>query len=432
MKNKFNFDALFDDKRFTVAISLLLAVLTWLAVITVVDPNRTDAYPVPIDFEYNATAYTSQGLDIVVKPNKTIKVGVSGDGSVLGGLSANDILVYPDYSAVKGPGTYTLKLKITPKDSTKKYTITGPVDQVVEVTFDKVVSKKFAVTVLASGIQTPDGYYMDQAVPAPTEVTLTGPEVDMNRVEKVVANIVMNEERTESAIASAKLQYLDINGKPIEGTYITADVDQVEVTIPILKEKELPLVLEYTGVPAGYDPAQLGAKLSETKIRVAGPADQLDALESITAGYIDLAKFKLGETVTCAIELPDGLRNVDNLQEVTVSFETIGYSTKMVYVTQLSTVNVPTGVRITFPNERINGVVLIGDQKELEALDAANVVAQIDASAGNISVSNGQQNMPVKILVPSTKTVFAVGSYTVLCDIETTAAASSSTAQKGS
>ena len=46
------------------------------------------------------------------------------------------------------------------------------------------------------------------------------------------------------------------------------------------------------------------------------------------------------------------------------------------------------------------------------------MVAQVDASAGNINVSKGQQSMPATIVVPGSDTVFATGSYEVLCDID--------------
>ncbi|MFQ9679756.1 MAG: hypothetical protein ACLRZH_06315 [Ruthenibacterium lactatiformans] len=36
----------------------------------------------------------------------------------------------------------------------------------------------------------------------------------------------------------------------------------MEVTIPVLKLKEVPLKFEFSNVPAGYDPAELNASIS--------------------------------------------------------------------------------------------------------------------------------------------------------------------------
>ena len=47
------------------------------------------------------------------------------------------------------------------------------------------------------------------------------------------------------------------------------------------------------------------------------------------------------------------------------------------------------------------------------------MVAQLVASASYINGSKGQQSMPVTLVVPGSSTVFATGSYEVLCDIDT-------------
>ena len=423
MKNrngKFSLSALFDNRRFTAIFSLVLAILIWIVVIVVVDPDTSKDISVPVDFAYNSTAYESLGLDIVEKPTQNITVHITGDGSVLGGLTANDLLVYPDYSVVKDAGEYQLTLQIKKTDATKRFTITSPVEQTITVRFDKVVTQKFTVTVNVTGVQPADGYYMDIASAAPGEVTLSGPEDEMSRVDKVVANVELNEVRSESAIVTAKLTYLDANGDPLLDSYITADAEQVEVTIPILKVRELPLQLDFANVPSGYDPAVLGAQMSENTVRVAGPAATVDSLKSISVEPVDLTTFRLGERQTRKLTLPDGVRSIDGLTEVTVSFDTTGYAVKTIAVSQLRVINEPKGVTVTFSQDKLYNVTLVGERSELDALAATGVVAQVDASA--VSITRGQQNISAQIIVPSTKTVFATGSYTVLCNINSDSA----------
>ena len=53
--------------------------------------------------------------------------------------------------------------------------------------------------------------------------------------------------------------------------------------------------------------------------------------------------------------------------------------------------------------------------ERLPGLSASSVVAQIDAQ--DIQVSVGKQNLTVQIYVPAASGVFAVGSYTVECNI---------------
>ena len=412
------------DKRVLALFSLLVAFFMWFVVISVVDPNQTVTVRyVPVNLEYNSAAYESYGLGIVEKPNMTVNVRVTGDGSVVGGLEAGDLLVYPDYSSVTGVGTYTLRLIVRRADTSiaaQQYEIEGIVsNNYITLTFDEMATKTFPVTVNVIGVEPAEGYFVDTPVASPAEVTLRGPESQMSQVDKVVANVALSGQRTESALATAQLEFWDKDGNVLTDTHITTDTEQVEVTIPVLKMKEVPITFEYTGVPQGYDTSVLGAQLSQETILIAGPAERVDALESVSAGFVDLTKFKLGETVTLSITLPEGIRNLDALQSVDVTFDTYGFATRTVTVSHITVLNAPSDTTVTVTTRRLSDVTLVGPEDELDALSEANVVAQVDASASNINVSKGQQSMPVTIVVPGSSTVFATGSYEVLCDIDT-------------
>lgn len=412
------------DKRVLALFSLLVAFFMWFVVISVVDPNQTVTVRyVPVNLDYNSAAYESYGLGIVEKPNMTVNVRVTGDGSVVGGLEAGDLLVYPDYSSVTGVGTYTLRLIVRRADTSiaaQQYEIEGIVsNNYITLTFDEMATKTFPVTVNVIGVEPAEGYFVDTPVASPAEVTLRGPESQMSQVDKVVANVALSGQRTESALATAQLEFWDKDGNVLTDTHITTDTEQVEVTIPVLKMKEVPITFEYTGVPQGYDTSVLGAQLSQETILIAGPAERVDALESVSAGFVDLTKFKLGETVTLSITLPEGIRNLDALQSVDVTFDTYGFATRTVTVSKITVVNAPSDTTVTVTTRRLSNVTLVGPEDELDALSEANVVAQVDASASNINVSKGQQSMPVTIVVPGSSTVFATGSYEVLCDIDT-------------
>ena len=54
-------------------------------------------------------------------------------------------------------------------------------------------------------------------------------------------------------------------------------------------------------------------------------------------------------------------------------------------------------------------------RKEIEELSADSVVAQIDCQS--ISLTVGQQTIPVTIQIPSSTRIFATGSYTVQCEV---------------
>ncbi len=428
------FDRLFASKRFTLIISLAAAVVLWMVVVTL-QPNSEDFITgVPVDLETNSLAYTSQNLDIIDRPQTAVTVKVRGDGSTLAGLSASDIIVYPDYSTVTGPGTYTLNLEVRKSAgglSSRNWEIDSITSEgTIELTFSQMSTKQLPINVNVSGAQPADGYYVDaQPVVVPDQVTIRGPEDEVSRVVRVEAAVTLEDEldRTQ-LIPNVPLVYLDENGEQVPADNLSADVSEVEVTVNVLKLAEVPLQLEFTGVPAGYDTSQLNATLSQSTIRVAGPTDQVDALEYITAGYVDLSQFTLGEPVTVDVMVPDGLRNVDDVQQVEVTFDTYGFTTRTVSIgaDQIRAVNVPADTTVNITTTRLNNVTLVGLASELDALTEADIIAQVDASPENISVLKGQQSLLARIIVNNATSVFATGSYEVLCDIDTTGTAAGS------
>lgn len=420
--NESKFEHLFANRRFSAAFALLMAILLWVVVITLQPNTEKEITNIDVNLDYNSASYTGKGLDIVDRPDVKVRVKVKGDGTDVLNISAADLMVYPDYTTVTGEGTYTLKLeaKINGTSLSRNVDIEKVIPDTITLDFDKIATKKFPIQVSVTGLEVGNGYYADTPTARPGEVTLRGPESEINRIEKVLANVAVEGERTDPLLAPSELEYLDKSGNPVDSEYITADVEQVEVEVPVLKMKEVPLTFEFTGVPAGYDPSQLSYTMSQNTIRVAGSQEQVDALESISAGIIDLTTFVPGTPITLNITLSEGLRNVDSLQTVTVEFDTRGYTTKTVSVTDIRVINASSGVTVTPTTQRINSVTLVGLETELETLSSDSVVAVVDASSDNlVNMKKGQLQMNARILVPGAKSVFATGSYTVLCDINT-------------
>ena len=119
-----------------------------------------------------------------------VQVQADGNGTLIGKLSSSDIMVYPVYNGVQGAGKTTLRLeaRITNTDYTNvgiKLTVLSP--QTVDVVFDTVGEKTLPVTTDTSGITIADGFTLNRIATTPTEVTLTGPTSELDKISEVVA-----------------------------------------------------------------------------------------------------------------------------------------------------------------------------------------------------------------------------------------------------
>lgn len=421
---KMDLQKILNSRLFNMFLSLVIAVVAWVIVVTTVYPEGEQVIKsVPVNFQYNSSAYTASGLDIVSAPAMTVDIRVRGKRSYINNLSADNFLVYPNYTPVHGAGEYQLKLQIKVQDnnweSSQATIVNDKSLPEATVVFDTVITKSFAISTDTSGLQIADGYIFDKAQCSPTEVTLKGPEGEISKVDKIIAPVYVEGERKESVTQSSTLIAVDENGKKLDLKYVSFSSEIAEVTLSIQQRKELPLKVEFTNVPSGFDISTLQnrVKLSKTSLTVSGDSRKLDGLSELVVAYFDVSTFALDKIYTMPISLPTGIKNQENISTIDITFDYTGLAEKTVSVKDIRTANVPENYQVTPRSKKVNNVTLIGPEEELEALTESAVIAQINSE--DLQLSAGVMNVPVRILVPGSPNIFAVGSYTVECEIST-------------
>ena len=140
---KFKLNNLFESNRFTLFFSFVLAVFIWVVVVTFFSTDaRTTIKNVPINVDYNAT-YQNLDLDIIDMDIATVDVTVAGPRSVIGNLTKDDIIVYPQFSNVRVAGKYDLPLNAVKTTSIMEYQIESLSSYQVTARFDSVIEKNF-------------------------------------------------------------------------------------------------------------------------------------------------------------------------------------------------------------------------------------------------------------------------------------------------
>ena len=416
---KFKWEKLWGDRRFLLLLSLGIAVLLWLYVTMSVMPNTsTTLSGVPVDFDYDSAKYTTLGLDIVNEPSYTVDLSLSGDGSVLGAARASDFVVYPDYSSVKGAGSQTLNLNVKIVNPDLESRVTATIDRgrrTVDVVFDTILTKTLPVTVETGGLHIAEGYSLNRVSSSPSEITITGPSTEVSQVTAVVAPLSMEGELSESQLVQVPLEMRDANGKTLDLPYTTMEDDIVDVTVSVYKQVELPLVVNFINVPSYFDVNTLQYSLSQETLLVSGPERVVNNLTELSVGSFDLSTFSLDKDYQMNVELPDGIVSNENVSSVTLSFDTTGMSERSFNVSQISVINVPANYQVEVTTKRLNNVVLVGPEEDLEQLSAGSIEARINAE--DLQVAVGTQTVAVQIQVPSNPRVFAIGTYTVTCNI---------------
>ena len=322
---------------------------------------------------------------------------------------------------MRGAGEYELSLVVKVQDNNWESNQASILNDknlpTVSVVFDTVITKTFAITTDTSNVQIADGYIFAGAQCSPSEVTLEGPEGEIDKVDKIVAPLYVEGARSESVTQSSTLVAVDSSGQKLDLKYVTFSTEISEVTLQVQQRKELPLRIEFTNVPAGFDITNLENRLtlSEETLVVSGDSRRLDGLTELTVAYFDLTKFTLDKIYSVPITLPDGIRSQENISSITATFDYTGLAQKTISVTDIRTANIPENYTVTPNSRRVNNVTLIGPAEELDALASGSVIAQINGE--DLQLSAGVMNVPVRILVPGSPNIFATGSYTIECQV---------------
>ncbi|MDO4565811.1 MAG: CdaR family protein [Oscillospiraceae bacterium] len=408
--------ALFRNKTFLIFFSLALAVVCWAAVVLTVSPETTRAINnIPLTMADSST-YAALGLDIIEREEVRVSVSVRGERSVVGALDASSIIVTPDVSSVSAAGVYEVALNAQKADASADFVIESVNPERISLTFDAALSSKFAVTAEISGLTPAEGLVAETAVVSPTEVTVSGPELEVERVASVAAVVEVNATLSESLRRTVTLVARDENGNDITGGSLRIEPATADVTVPILKRGMLQLDIGFTNVPEGFDTSSLRYTLSHTEIPIAAAAATIDNLRTRTVGYIDLTTFDIDETYVFDIQLSSGTVNIDNITQVSVSFSDDNFGSKLVNVTDIRVENAPSNYEVEVLSQQINSVTVIGRSEDVENVLAGSVVAIVDMNTLG-GIESGEFNVPVSFVVTSNSTTWVAGVYSVLVQI---------------
>lgn len=398
-----------DSKYFTMLLSFVMAVAIWIVVVTFFSTEaRTTIKDVPIDIDYNSS-YLNLDLEIIDQSIETVDVTVVGPRDVVGSLTKDDVIVYPNINNVKMAGRYDLSLNAVKKSSIMEYQIESLSSYQVAVRFDHLTEKAFKIETDISNLTIPEDLMVDKITISPDNVVVKGPENTVSKIAKVVAT-VQQQELNQTAVLPADLVLFDENGVELEETHISYDVEEFNVTVPVLKEITIPVVVDYTNVPAGFDVSTLKVALSQNEITLAVPSRSADGINQFVVGYIDLGTLEADSPYVFDITLPAGYKNVKEVAQISATVSGEKLDSKSVSVKEIKLINAGEQ-KVEVLTEVINHVEIVGEKSVVKELSADDVIAQIDMT--QVALAQGQQTVEVDMIIPSTDKAFVRGTYYV-------------------
>ena len=413
MKIKFRLNDLFNNDLFAFIFSLLAALFIWLMVVINVSPATTRVIQ-GVKVNIDPTVPSQFGLEVFGEKDFTVDVTVEGKKYQISSaaLSAEDIVITAQTNNVDSAGNRTLQLKPEIPEGAD-YKITTLSTKTVDVYFD---TSKTVQMVIEPQVETDDfpiveeGFTSGSINLSETSVTVTGPSTEINRIEKVVAKLVLEKSLSSNKSADAEIVLLNDKNKS-DFKYVSMNIEKVVLTIPVLRTKELKTIVAFKNAPDNFVVTPLEYTVSPHKDLFNISVDDYEKIVDFTIGTIDFKTLSPSNHVFTFLSEDIAIAEDSPTEEFTVNVEMSGISQE--YITYSSDdflVNNPDK-----KNYKISGlnksVVVVGAEKELEAITTDNIKVEVDLS--ELDIGEGQSATVPAVITVDNAGCWIYGSYSV-------------------
>ena len=275
-------------------ISLLSAMVLWMYVMAIVDPEETKLFEnIPVTIT-NKNELNERDLVIYPEQDLTTNIYVTGKLANLKKVTKDDINVY---GQINNPleGNNEIYLKVSTSQRVN-YDFKNPV---MIVTLEKIISedKSIKVDITGSGKNNVDNIMLQDNI---DKVSVSGPRSLVNKVKRVVGTVKVNGELNDFS-QSIKLEPVDANGKVVEG--IELEKDSVNVNITLLTQKTVPITLKLS------DNSESGVNytMSQNTVTIKGKKDIVDSINDIETQPVKLSEILPGTSKDIYLQVPSGI-----------------------------------------------------------------------------------------------------------------------------
>lgn len=385
--------------------SLLLAFVLWFLVAQIYDPKDTVTFNNIQVRLINTELLDEEGKIYEVLDNSNlVRVTVTGPQSIVKSeLRRSDIVAEADMSKLTDINTIAITYYCE-NISNDSVEIKGNHDS-VRLNVEDKTSKWIKLESNTIG-DVASGYMIGNVTLDQTNIEVTGPKSAISQVDHAGVDINVTDSTTSlSANVDIKLYDADDNELVLES--VKKNVDSAYMTVEVLATKEVPVEIEYMGVPEDGYMATGEVESSVPTVRIAGTVSTLVGISAITVpedrmnitgqsdNLVDIINLK--EYLPANVRLAD--KSFDGKITATVYIEPIVSKDLTVAAENISVTGVPDGMEaeITSTAEEYN-ITVSGLSRDVSILHDSSVT-------GILNLTQWMEDNGVEELTPGTYTI---------------------------
>ena len=385
--------------------SLLLAFVLWFLVAQIYDPKDTVTFNNIQVRLINTELLDEEGKVYEVLDNSNlVRVTVTGPQSIVKSeLRRSDIVAEADMSKLTDINTIAITYYCE-NISNDSVEIRGNHDS-VRLNVEDKTSKWIKLESNTIG-DVASGYMIGNVTLDQTNIEVTGPKSAISQVDHAGVDINVTDSTTSlSANVDIKLYDADDNELVLES--VKKNVDSAYMTVEVLATKEVPVEIEYMGVPEDGYMATGEVESSVPTVRIAGTVSTLVGISAITVpedrmnitgqsdNLVDIINLK--EYLPANVRLAD--KSFDGKITATVYIEPIVSKDLTVAAENISVTGVPDGMEaeITSTAEEYN-ITVSGLSRDVSILHDSSVT-------GILNLTQWMEDNGVEELTPGNYTI---------------------------
>lgn len=269
-----------NDKIVIQITCLVVSVVLWMFIMVQTNPPQEKTITnIPVTIK-NLSALENANLVMMnsEKEHLTVNVSIKGNIDQISKINKSDFTAYIDV------------LGFTEGVKNAKVDISGPSGIEIKSTYpsqiacniESIISKVMDVTVQYEGNQA-ENYYRSMPLLNPSSVKITGPRSVVNSADMAVATVNIDG-AVDNVTKTVPVRVYDGTDTEI---FMSAPINNVEVSVPIYPTKYVQLVPNVTGEPeAGYQMTNVTVR--PDKVRVAARKDILDTITQLKISDLDI------------------------------------------------------------------------------------------------------------------------------------------------
>lgn len=407
------------NKNITIPFSIIMAFLLWLGITMSEQTTMVRTFSVTgVSVNIESTAAGTSGMSVINDvTNQNFSVKIKGKSNTISQLKREDISLYVNAAEVDSPGEVELEVFLS-SDSSASYSVVEIIPSKIKVDFDYIDTREFEVIPVTDGITVNEtGLVKGTEGIGGLEnniVKITGPRKTISNIAKVTALVSETKVINSTETFDAKIIIYSADNREIKADKLSLNITDVKVTVPVYKQKTVPVKADFSNLPDGFDVKSIKYKIDRQKVLIEGLPDAVEKVKEIVLNPIDLRTVSLSShKFEAQPNLPEGIRIFDEIEKFVVDVNMDNYDEKTIDVSKIKYEGLSKGLKVRDIN-KISKVKICAPKNIIRNVNSKNTYAKIiltDKKAGKYTVN-------VIICFNGYNKAWSVGNYTTTLTIK--------------